>query len=237
MKYSELFEGTKPLIGMIHTKGTPECEVLDLAKKEIEIYLKNGIYPLIENYFGSKSDCEIVLDWLQREHPDAVYGINILGDYRAAFHLAAKYGAKFIQIDSVSGHLLPSEDKRFAESLRKARQICDVVLLGGVRFKYQPVLSGRTLEEDMKIGMERCDCIVCTGEGTGKATPMGKVLEFKSLSGEFPVIVGAGVTIDTVEETFAVADGAIVGSWLKDNHRDFGVVSESNVGRMMSKIV
>ena len=49
-----------------------------LSKKEIEIYLKNGIYPLIENYFGSKSDCEIVLDWLQREHPDVqIYTTSI----------------------------------------------------------------------------------------------------------------------------------------------------------------
>ena len=52
------------------------------------------------------------------------------------------------------------------------------MLLGGVRFKYQPVHSGRTLEEDLRIGMERCDAIVCTGEGTGIPTPLGKVEEF-----------------------------------------------------------
>ena len=42
----------KPVIGMIHTGSTDEFSMLDLAKKEIEIYLKYGVVPLIENYFG-----------------------------------------------------------------------------------------------------------------------------------------------------------------------------------------
>ena len=37
---------------MIHTSSTDEFSMLDLAKNEIEIYLKYGVVPLIENYFG-----------------------------------------------------------------------------------------------------------------------------------------------------------------------------------------
>ena len=33
--------------------------------------------------------------------------------------------------------------------------------MGGVRFKYQPVNSGRSTEEDLKICMNRCDAILC----------------------------------------------------------------------------
>ena len=36
--------------------------------------------------------------------------------------------------------------------------------------------------------------LVCTGSGTGKETPVEKVKQFKSALGDFPVIVGAGVT-------------------------------------------
>lgn len=226
MKYEKLFMDRKPLIGM-HGE-----DMLDTAKREIEIYLKYGVYPLIENYFGTSADCEKVLAWLQEYHPKAVYGVNILGDPYEAFLLAGAYGAKFIQIDSVCGHLYPERDKEYAEELKAMRKKTDVVLLGGVRFKYQPVRSNRSQKEDLLLGKERCDAIVCTGEGTGIPTPMGKVKEFKSVLDGFPVIVGAGVTIDTIGETFNEADGVIVGSWIKDNHDAYSPVNEQYVELM-----
>lgn len=235
MKFYELFDKEKPVvIGMIHLNVGHSTTVLQQAQREIEIYLQNGIYPLIENYFGDAEDCEEVLAWMQKAHPDAIYGINLLGDYPKAFELAGTYGAKFIQIDSVCGHLDSSSDASYAQKLALLRQTVDVVLLGGVRFKYQPINSGRSVAEDLMFGMERCDAIVCTGVGTGQATPFDKVQEFKLTVGDFPVIVGAGVTIETLPETLQHSDGLIVGSWLKNNHRDFGLVSEENVKAFMA---
>ena len=236
MKFETLFAGRKPLIGMIHTNSTCSLSALELAKEEIGIYLKHGVCPLIENYFGDTNDCETVLAWMQREHPDAIYGVNILGNYQKAFHLAKKYRASFIQIDSVCGHLGPKEDAAYAKSLSQLRQESDVVLLGGVRFKYQPILSGRTLDEDLKLGASRCDAIVCTGDGTGIPTPFGKVAEFRSVLNDFPIIVGAGVTLETVQETFRVADGAIIGSWFKEGHYDVGCVKEEYVRQILKAI-
>lgn len=237
MIYNELFEGKKPLIGMIHTNSIDEYTMLELAKREIDIYLKHGIYPLVENYFGSTDDCERVLAWIQKTYPNAAYGVNILGNYQDAFRLAAKYGAKFIQIDSVCGHLEPKHDEEYARRLAELRSQVDIVLLGGVRFKYQPVNSGRSLEEDLKLGAERCDAIVCTGEGTGIPTPLGKVEEFKAVLPDFPVIVGAGVTIETVQDTFLLSDGAIVGSWIKDGHLASGCVSEAYVKMITDRMI
>ena len=234
MEFRQLFD-KKPMIGMIHTGLTAEHDMLELAKREIEIYLENGVYPLIENYFGSDKDCEKVLAWIRQEHPGAIYGLNILGDYERAFELAAKYDAKFVQIDSVCGHLKPKNDKLYAEQLARARDKADVVLLGGVRFKYQAVQSGRSLEEDLKLGALRCDAIVCTGEGTGLPTPLGKVEEFKAVLGDFPVIVGAGVTLNTVEDVFKFSDGAIIGSWFKYGHDANYPVDRDNVIQMMER--
>ena len=233
MKFTELFRGHKPLIGMIHTDSTDEYTTLELARKEIEIYLKYGVYPLIENYSGLAKDCEEVLAWMQKAHSDTIYGVNIVGDYGEAFRRAKKYGARFVQIDSVCGHLVPKDDMLFADKLAQIRQEVNVVLLGGVFFKYQPVRSGRTLKEDLLIGMERCDAIVCTGEGTGMSTPFKKIEGFKEIVNDFPVIVGAGVCLDTIEETFRLADGAIVGSWFKDEHVDTGHVNEDYVRQMV----
>lgn len=232
MKFETLFGDRKPLIGMIHTGCMHGEDMLDTAKREIEIYLKYGVYPLIENYFGTSADCEKVLVWLQEYHPMAVYGVNIHGDAEEAFLLARAYGAKFIQIDSVCGHLEPKEDRVYADKLSIIRQEIDVVLLGGVFFKYKPVRSGRSLREDLLLGMERCDAIVYTGEGTGISTPIKKIEGFKEVLNDFPILVGAGVTLDTVEETFRLADGAIVGSWFKDDHVDTDHVNEEYVKQM-----
>ena len=233
MKYNDLFNKEKPVFGMLHLSAPQGMTMLELAKQETEIYLRNGIHPLIENYFGSDEDCETVLEWISEAHPEAVYGLNILGDYHKAFELAKRYNARFIQIDSVCRHLKPARDAEYEEELAETRRKYDCVLLGGVRFKYQPVCSGRSVEEDLRIGMRRCDAIVCTGEGTGLATPMQKLSDFKDVVGDFPVVVGAGVTLETAKETAKKSDGAIVGSWFKDRHDASGVVNEQYVEEFM----
>lgn len=235
MRMDKLLGKGKPVIGMIHTNHTERESSLQLAQREIEIYLKYGVYPLIENYFGDDDDCEDILRWMQQKHQDKIYGLNILGNFYRSFELAEKYGAAFIQIDSVCGHLEPELDEEYESALNHLRRKADCVVLGGVRFKYQPVNSGRTLTEDLKIGMRRCDAIVCTGEGTGLATPMEKVEKFKQILHDFPVIIGAGVTIDMVEACRKNSDGVIVGSWFKDNHRAECSVNEDNVKDFMQQ--
>lgn len=236
MKFKNVFKNKKPVIGMIHTGRDDETSMLDLAKKEIGIYLKYGVVPLIENYFGSDEDCADVLRWMHNVHPDAIYGVNILGDAQWAFELAHKYGAKFIQIDSVCGHLKPEHEPYYVERLNKNRKTYGVAVLGGVRFKYQPVFSGRTTAEDLLLGTERCDAIVCTGTGTGIETPMDKVEQFKATVGDFPVIVGAGVTLETAKETMSKSDGMIVGSWFKFGHNASNMVNESYVKEFMETL-
>jgi len=236
MKFKALFPNQKPVMAMLHLKSDQRMNMLERAQAETRCYLENGVDALlVENYFGSADDCEQVLAWLQKEYPRACYGVNILGDYEKAFELADKYNACFIQIDSVCGHLTPGADAAYAEKLNALRKASKAVLLGGVRFKYQPVRSGRSLEEDLILGTQRCDAIVVTGEGTGMVTPIGKVIEFRQILGDFPLVMGAGVTPDTLDETFQYCDGAIVGSYMKDEHRDIGDVNAEYVKEFMTK--
>lgn len=218
----------KPLIAMLHLKGG--ADMLRILERETNIYYENGIDAvLVENYFGSMKDCEIALDWLSRNFPDRLYGVNILGDYKMAFRLAAEYGANFVQIDSVCGHLPAESDAVYAEELIKAEKGRTFDVLGGLRFKYQPIRSGRTLAEDAGFAKMRCDAVVTTGEGTGHDTPTEKLKEFRDVLPGFPLIVGAGVTESTVAEKLKYSDGVIIGSWLKDFHKDFGDVNEEYV--------
>lgn len=230
MTFEQLFPNGRALIAMLHLKGLDSSDIYGRAEREIGIFYDNGFDAvLVENYFGSLDDCRRALDYLSRSYPDRVYGVNILGDEESAFGLADAYGAKFIQIDSVCGHLAPRREPAFVDRLNDLRAGSRALVFGGVRFKYQPVRSGRSLEEDLRLGTERCDAVVVTGDGTGIETPQDKILRFRKSLGAFPLITGAGVTADTVAQTLEHCDGVIVGSWLKDGHDAVGEVSEDYV--------
>ena len=217
-KFEEVFRSRKPVIGMLHLRGESPSEVVDIARSETEIMYGAGVAAvLVENYFGDRIDVENTLRMLQKEFPDRVYGVNILGSFTKSYDLALAYGAKFMQVDSICGHLPPEEEPAFVQMIEENRKKGELFVLGGVRFKYQPVLSRRPLPRDLEHGRRLCDAIVVTGDATGMDTGMGKISEFRRLLGDFPLIVGAGLTAETCVEQLSVADGGIVGTYFKEN--------------------
>ncbi len=234
-KVLSVFKISKPIIGMLHLNGASDAKIHELAKFEIEVLYKNGIDAILaENYFGTAKDVEWALSYLRDNYSEKIYGVNILGGTEIAFKLAAEFNAAFIQVDSVCGHLAHDDDLKFAEDLNALRNSSNAFLLGGVRFKYKPVNSGRALDEDLTLGKGRCDAVVVTGSGTGIGTKLEKIREFKKFLQDFPLFVGAGMTDETCREQLAIADGAIVGSYFKHGGRDDEPISPERVKRFMN---
>ncbi len=247
--FQQVFQVNKPILAMLHLNGFMPERVHEWAKREIEQLYANGVDAiLVEDYFGSPEDVEWALDELKKNYPEKAYGVNLLSDPEKAFRLAIQYGASFVQIDSVCGHLRPGSHMRghdkpslydktcdgdFAQNLADLRAAYPVFLLGGVRFKYQPVRSKRSVEEDLTIGKERCDAVVVTGAGTGINTGMEKIRQFRQCLGDFPLFVGAGMTAETCREQLSVADGAIVGSWFKQGGMTDAPVDPDRVKKLM----
>lgn len=236
--FLEMFNVKKPIIGMLHMGGNSTEERVALALKEAAIYKKCGVDAmLIEDYLPGSTyeDVRAAMKALSQED-DYVVGVNILNNFCYSYETASLYGGKFMQVDSVAGHLPPELDKPYAEAVAAYRATGKLPVIGGVRFKYQPVLSGRTLEEDMKLGMQRCDVVACTGAGTGLETSTDKIKEYRALLGDFPMVIAAGMTAATVKEKLSIADVAIVGSYFKEGHKDTGIVKEENVREFMDKV-
>jgi hypothetical protein len=161
MKLKEVFGVDKPIIGMLHLSGYGREKVLDNAKREMDILYRNGVNAiLVENYFGDRVDVENALKYLQETYPDRVYGVNMLGFPEMAFDLARKYGARFVQMDSVCGHLEPIYEKPFLKKL-EAMGPKKIVITGIPQGSYVANYcyeSGRepSIIKTHRVGTSRC---------------------------------------------------------------------------------
>lgn len=232
-----LFPVKKPILGMIHLKGDSDTEIFEKAKEEIRLLEEGGIDGLmLENYYGNYYNLEKILDYAAQGNLHVPYGVNCLNVDAMGFELAAKYDAKFLQVDSVVGHVKPRDEATLEVFFDRYRKKTDAYLIGGVRFKYQPMLSENSLEEDLKIAMRRCDAIAVTENATGQETSMEKIEAFRAGVGDFPLVIAAGMTKENAAKQLKVGDMAIVGSYFKDNYKDFGDVCKEHVEEFMGII-
>lgn len=235
--FLELFNQPKPILAMLHLKGDSPEDRLNRALIEADTYANCGVDAMIvEDYFGDVGDVERALDLLSKERPGYMLGVNVLNDFPKSYQLARDYGLKFMQVDSIAGHLPPEVEVDYLSMVDSFSKDGKVAVIGGVRFKYQPYLSNRSLEEDLQIGIQHCDAIAVTGSGTGVETDTEKISRFRKFVGKFPLVVAAGMTQDTIQEKLAIGDAAIVGSTFKDTRKDTGDVSEENVMRFMNEV-
>ncbi len=231
------FKERKPIMAMLHLKGDAPDEVLERAKRELDVYIEGGVDAVIvEDYFGTYGDMRRALEYIRAAGSEIVYGVNCLNIDAMGFELAQEFGAAFVQLDSVVGHVKPRDEEALAAFLDIYRARYDGYVLGGVRFKYQPVLSERSLEEDLAIARGRCDAVAVTQDATGQETSLDKIRAFRAGLGGFPLIVAAGMTPENAHESLRVADGAVVGSYFKDTYRDDGEVSPDHVRVLMDAV-
>lgn len=232
-----VFKNKKPIIAMVHLKGDTSEEIFDRAKEEIRIFEENGVDGImLENYYGNYYDLERILEYVSTSNLSIPYGVNCLNVDAMGFELATRFNASYVQVDSVVGHVKPRDEATLEEFFKLYRGKCPAYLIGGVRFKYQPVLSEKTVEEDLQIGMTRCDAIAVTENATGEETSMEKIELFRKNLGDFPLVIAAGVTLENAKKQLEIGDLAIVGSYFKDTFKDTGDVSADHVKTFMDEI-
>lgn len=237
MEFRDVFGINKPVMAMVHLKGYSGEDKRRRWEREIGIYYRNDVDAVIvEDYFGSVPYVLQALGFLRDAYPDRIYGVNILDEPEMSMRAALEYSAAFIQVDSVCGHLPKDADIPYGKMMTELKNN-RVLIMGGVRFKYQPVLSCRSLKEDLELSKERCGAVVVTGEATGVSTDEDKIREFRSILGDFPLIVGAGLNDKNASSQLTVADGGIIGSWLKDGHTATGEVNEGYVRSFMDIVL
>jgi len=215
---------------MIHLAGNSDAEITGRALEELTIYESEGVDgAIIEDYHGHPKDVTKVLEESSTGFK-IIRGVNVLTNPYKAFELASACGAGFVQFDSVQKkHLYLAKYNTMRE------RFPDIAVLGGVRFKYTHS-TGNSLEEDINDGKSRCEAIVTTGEGTGIETPIQKLKYFRKYLGNFPLIVGAGVTLENAYEQLSITDGAIIGSYFKPKKDTHAKVDRELVKEFMDRV-
>jgi len=176
-----------------------------------------------------------------RRETDLPVGVNVLrNDADAAVSVAAAASADFVRVNVHAGARLTDQgvvEGRAAETVRLRERLGagDVAILADVDVKHSAALAEQPLSEAVAELVERghADGVVASGAGTGYETDrdhLRAVVDARDdLGVDAPVFVGSGVTRETVGETLDLADGAVVGTALKDGGETTAPVDEARV--------
>ncbi len=153
-------------------------------------------------------------------------GLNVLrNDAAAALAIAASIGAAFIRVNIHVGVAATDQgiiEGRAADTLRLRQRLGrDIGILADVHVKHATPLSqpdiGLAAEETAYRG--QADMLIVSGPTTGRGVDLNDLRRVRSVVPDRPLLVGSGATEQTVTELLRHADGVIVGSSLKPEHR------------------
>jgi membrane complex biogenesis protein, BtpA family len=259
--FEQLFGVKKPIIGMLHLPPLPGSSVYDgnglkpvieRALADAETLVAGGVDGLeVENfsdptYYPMEVGPELVAAMAVvsehvMHHVSLPVGICILSDPKASLSVAHAVGAQFVRATffteasvDVSGLVLPKPHE-----LLRFRKFLDpsIKIFADVHIKHSAPLVNRPLGDsalDAKYFL--ADAIIISGTHTGKETKLDDIQEAKKAVEDFPVLVGSGFRKDSAKAIFKYADGAIVGTSLKQDGISSNPVDRKRVADLMAEV-
>ncbi len=233
----------KTLLGVAHLlplPGSPGASSLDAvierALTDAEALVASGFDGFVIENFGDAPfypdnvPAETIASMtrvgaeLRRHHSAAVIGINVLrNDARAALCVAAATGADFIRVNVHSGVAYTDQGMlsgQAHESLRlRARLNADVRIVADVGVKHATFPAdfdlARAAADTAYRGL--ADALIVTGSATGAGTDPQALAAVRAAVPDRPLWVGSGMTRQSAAALLSLADGAIVGTAVKQN--------------------
>jgi uncharacterized protein len=230
----------KILLGVVHLLALPgaprftsRSAVRERALRDAEALLDGGLDGFVVENFGDApfapdrvsastvAEMSVIVEQLVRASSGLV-GVNVLrNDAESALSIAAATGATFIRVNVHTGVAYADQgtlEGRADQTLRLRRQLeCDVEIVADVAVKHALVPFGFSLEQSARDTAQRglADALVVTGPGTGQAASLAELRAVRAAVPQSPLFCGSGITESTIAEVLSIADGVIVGSWLK----------------------
>lgn len=258
MSFNGLFNINQPVIGMLHLlplPGSPGfkgslAEIYERALWEAQTLQACGVDGLIVENFGDEpfqiGEPEAVVAAVMagvlrdvRRATTIPVGLNVqFNGWQAEMAIAHACRADFVRCEvfvdtvvSAQGLVTPC-----SAALTRYRKSLDapVQIWADIQTKYTTNLVAQPLAQSaIDAKNAGADALIVTGAATGQATPLDAVAQVKQVV-DLPVLVGSGTTIQNVRASLEIADGAIVGSALKENGNAWNRVSPQNTRAFMA---
>jgi hypothetical protein len=229
------------------------ARVVEAALADARALLDGGVHGLlIENHGdvpfapgpvepATVAAMAMVAAEVRRAAPAALLGVNVLkNDGRAALAVACAVGAQFIRVNVHAGAVVADQGLIQSDAyhlLRDRRRLdAEVRIFADVQGKHAVPLAPVDLEQEARDLVHRgmADALVVSGRATGEATPIADVKRVRSAVPSTPLLVGSGVTPDTVADLLSVADAVIVGTFLKRDGDVRNPVDPERVRRLVA---
>lgn len=260
-----IFGVKKAIIGMVHSLPMPGSpmfkkytleqvyqfgidEALRLKEGGVDgIMLENAWdLPFIKpEEIGSETvGAMSVLGWEIRKATGLPLGINILANGAMASMATAKAcGAQFIRVNQWANAYVANEGFMEGKSgmvmrYRSWLEAEDIKILADVHVKHgaHAIMADRSLAEQARDAeFFDADILIATGQRTGDATPLSEIKGIKEAV-TLPVLIGSGLTVENCREIMVLADGAIVGSSIKERGVWWEKISIERLKKLMEVV-
>jgi membrane complex biogenesis BtpA family protein len=261
----EILGVNKPVIGVVHLRplpgaprydGTPVADIYADAVRDARALADGGVDGvMIENAsdmpfarpedIGPETVAAMTAATLEiRAAVDKPLGITCVANgVIPGLAIAKASGARWVRANQWVNAYIANEgflNGPAPQALRYRAAIgaADVKILADVHVKFgaHAITADRTItEQATDAEWFDADVLIATGTRTGSPTQPSEVQEVRSGT-QLPVLVGSGLDPDQVQSLFEVADGAIVGQWLKVDGRWWNPVDPARVEQLMAAV-
>lgn len=266
MDPAAIFGSDRPLIGMVHLPPLPGAPRYDGTRQVIRaraladalVLAENGMDGvLVENYGDTPyyptdvpkhTVAELTATVRELEIAiDLPIGVNVLrNDAAASLSVGAAGGCSFVRVNVHTGARETDQgriDGQAHETLRLRERIdADLSIFADVAVKHSAGVADRSMERVVTETVDRglADALVVSGPSTGEATTpdaLAQVLDARDDHvPEVPVFLGSGVGPENTDDLLELADGAIVGTALKEDGVTDNPVTKSRVEALVEAI-
>lgn len=238
--FDQLFP-RKVVIGMVHLQALPGAPgyggsmnaVIEAALADAAALEQGGVDGImIENFFDAPFfkdhvPPETVAGMtgalaLVRRQTSLPLGVNVLrNDGIAALSIAAACDCQFVRINQLSWAMLADQgilEGRAAEIARHRKALgSHALIFTDVLTKHAVPLAPMEMQWVALDTWERggANALVVSGMATGYATDLADVRAARAGAPDAPILIGSGVTGDSVADFLPYVDGVLVGTWTK----------------------
>lgn len=252
-----------PVIGMLHAPplpGSPEYRgdlsvIVRSVLQDAEALVDGGVDGLMLENFGDSpfyprrvpavtvAAMTLLGSELNRRFP-IPFGINVLrNDGQSALAVALACGASFIRVNILCGARVADQGviEAIAHDLLRDRTNLganSIRIWADIDVKHSVALAERPLSAEVHdlIDRGKSDAVIVSGESTGQPVAMDTLRIVKSAAKSSPVLIGSGITVDTVPDLVPFVDGIIAGTCLKQDENAQNPVDLGRVKQLVAAV-